>query len=417
VPQSGQRFQDGGSYDRLAVILGRALHAPWNEGTRVISRNFAHAAGLRRRVRILSLTQEAFRSGLSETLDGVPPVEHVYTRGGYGMQGVYFGLPLVMRRLAASVAVREVDVAHLFNLPLSLAPWLQRYGVRVVVHVMVSPLRPSKRVLARLSMRLFAPWIDAYAVTSETLVPQLEAWGVPPSRLLVLPAAVDSSKFCIGDRRAARIRLGLSPDVGLVVYLGRLSPRRFPGAMVREALRQASADGTRPLRFVALAPGQTFDGSENSAQYVLECARAAEQDLQGIPGVGVDVTLHNLQDVDKIAWLQAADAVLLPFLAPEAVEPPMTLLEAMACGALIITSPAANRSGLIVSGSTGLAYDSPDQLAGCLSDVLANPQRSKLMGQQARQAVLERHSFDAVSNVAADLWRHLEHARTPSRRL
>jgi len=258
VPEVIQPGQERGDYERLAVILGRAMHAPWNEGTRVISRNFAHAAGLERRVRILSLTQEAFRNGSNELSNGIPPVEHVYTRGGYGLQGVYFGLPLVMRRLAASVALHEVSVAHLFNLPLSLAPWLRRYGVRVAVHLMVSPLRPSQRALARLSMRLFSPWIDAYAVTSGTLVPQLRAWGVPASRLVVLPPAVDGSIFQRGDRLAARARLGLSPDVGLVVYLGRLSPRRFPGLIVREALRQAAAASSRPLRFVALAPGQNL---------------------------------------------------------------------------------------------------------------------------------------------------------------
>jgi len=120
--------------------------------------------------------------------------------------------------------------------------------------------------------------------------------------------------------------------------------------------------------------------------------------------------------VDKIAWLHAADAILLPFLAPEAVEPPMTLLESMACGAVIITSPAANRSGLITSGSTGLVYHSPAELAHCLTEVLGNSQRAEMMGIQARQAVLERHSYAAVANVTADLWRRLEREPVAVRR-
>ena len=38
----------------VALVVGRALHAPWNEGTRVINRNFARAADSQRQVRVVS---------------------------------------------------------------------------------------------------------------------------------------------------------------------------------------------------------------------------------------------------------------------------------------------------------------------------------------------------------------------------
>jgi glycosyltransferase involved in cell wall biosynthesis len=407
--------QGGDSHQRTALILGRALHAPWNEGTRVICRNFGQVAGSVRPVRVVSLTQTRFRNNSSTEASPVP-IEHVYSQRGYGINGVYMGLPLVMRRLAASVAAGEVGVAHLFSLPLSLAPWLHSNGARVINHVMVRPLHVRDRVLVRASVRVWGRSVDAFAVTSQTLVPMLSGWGVPASNLFVLPAAVDAEAFRPGDRLAARVHMGLKPERKLVVYLGRLSPRRFPSRVVREALQQAAlATPSRQVHFVALTPGQTFDGSANSSRYLAECARIVEEELRDIPGVTVDVVLHDLDDAAKLGWLRAADAVLLPFMSPEAVEPPITLLEAMACGAMIISSPAANRSGLIQPGVTGQVYRSPAELAIMLSKTIDDAGGAQAIRAAARQAVLARHGFAAVAAATTELWQRVEDTRAGAR--
>jgi glycosyltransferase involved in cell wall biosynthesis len=111
-----------------------------------------------------------------------------------------------------------------------------------------------------------------------------------------------------------------------------------------------------------------------------------------------------------LAWLRAADAVLLPFVAPEAVEPPITLLEAMACGATIVASPAANRSGLIQSGVNGYVFHSPDEFARILSSAVSDIGSHLGMGEAARRTVLAHHSFEAVANASARLWQQVEHA-------
>jgi glycosyltransferase involved in cell wall biosynthesis len=193
------------------------------------------------------------------------------------------------------------------------------------------------------------------------------------------------------------------------VYIGRLSARRFPARIVREALQTAALSCSRPLHFVAVTPDQTFDGSANTARYLRECAEVVEQDLRKIPNVTVEIRMANLEDADKLAWLRAADAVLLPFVAPEAVEPPITLLEAMAAGATIIASPAANRSGLLESGVNGYVFHSADEFARLLSNVVSDTGSPPEVGEAARRTVLARHSFEAVAASAARLW----HPSTP----
>jgi glycosyl transferase family 1 len=84
------------------------------------------------------------------------------------------------------------------------------------------------------------------------------------------------------------------------------------------------------------------------------------------------------------------------------------LLEAMASGATIITSPAANRSGLIRSGVNGLMFRSAEELANMLTRVVVGAAGGPAMGAAARQTVLAVHSFDAVAAAAARLWMKVE---------
>lgn len=408
-PNTGPRPSAGG-FRSTALIVGRALHAPWNEGTRVINRNFAEAARSLRPVRIVSLTQRTFKGedGSAAGSDPALPIQHVYNRGGYGLNGVYLGLPTLVQSLKMSDDAARIGVAHLFGLPLSLAPWFQRQRIHVIDHIMVRPLRLRDRVLVRASIGVWGRWVEAFAVSSQTLVPLLKGWGVPESKLFVLPAAVDGTAFRPGDKAAARQELGLSSGEQLVVYIGRLSARRFPARIVREALQTAGLASSRPLRFVAVTPSQTFDGSPNSASYLEQCAQIVGEDLRKIPNVTVDVQMANLEDHEKLAWVRAADAVLLPFVAPEAVEPPITLLEAMASGATIIASPAANRSGLVKSGMNGFMFRSADELANMLTQVVVGAAGGPAMGAAARETVLASHSFDAVAAATAHLWMNVE---------
>jgi glycosyltransferase involved in cell wall biosynthesis len=104
--------------------------------------------------------------------------------------------------------------------------------------------------------------------------------------------------------------------------------------------------------------------------------------------------------------------VLLPFKAPVAVEPPLTLLEAMACETAVIVAAHANRSRIVRDGWNGMTFGSPEELAARLRQLAAlhAPARAAL-GLAARAAVEERHSFVAVGQALAALWAALADVR------
>jgi glycosyltransferase involved in cell wall biosynthesis len=74
-----------------------------------------------------------------------------------------------------------------------------------------------------------------------------------------------------------------------------------------------------------------------------------------------------------------------------------SLLEAMACGALVVGSDTAPVQEVITNGINGLLVDffRPDQLAATLDRVLAKPRDFDLIREKARQTVAAQ--YDVVS--------------------
>ncbi len=389
--------------ENTALILARALHAPWNEGTRVIGRDLARVAGSLRPLRTLSLTHEQYIG----QPDDSPTVEHIATRRPYGVRGDYAALRPITRAVEAILASEPVDIAHLMGLPLALAPWLRRRGIPVVSHVTLAQQSyrgPIERLRAAAGWRCFDRWVDAYACTSQAVCDALAVQGYPAAKLRVVPPPIDVGRFHRIDRAAARRALGLPVGAFLVVYIGTLSPLRFPAAEVLRALGLA-AELVPNLSMAAFAPVATHP-------YNLTWAAGHVRRAVAGSTMPVSVEPRDLSEEQKIALYCAADVVLLPFSAPVAVEPPLTLLEAMACQATVAVAPAANRSRIVANRWNGIAYCAPEDLARRLVQLhaLGEPVQ-RALGAAARASVVERYSFAAVAQVLAGLWRELGEAR------
>jgi glycosyltransferase involved in cell wall biosynthesis len=388
-------------YNSAAVIAGRALHPPWNEGTRVIARNLVRGTSTVRRVQVVSLTQADFRNASTEE----PAVRHVYSGVGYGMRGDYLGMRGILRQVDQVRRTMPVGVVHLLNLPLALAPWLRRRGIRVIAHITLAQqayLSPAERWRAVLGWRLFDPWVASYALSSPALTAPLRARGLPAAKLRVIPASIDTDLYQPAAPATIRPQLGVHPTERLVVYIGTLSPLRFPAPLIREALAQTAVGNAAPIRFLAFAPHATHS-------YNQTWSAAVDQQLKDIAGVSTQVVLGDLTDSEKAAWFQAADAVLVPFTAPVAVEPPLTLLEAMACGTAVVVTPHGNQSELVENGQNGMLYETPAELSAHLRDVFSSgPAAMAGLRAAARATIVQRHSLAAATAAATQVWAAVE---------
>lgn len=389
-------------YSTNALFLGRALHGPWNEGTRVIGRNVAVAASSLRPVQVVSLTQERFRGAAEEAF----PIRHVYTPGGYNLVGDYTGLRGMLQYLNELTRTTKIGVAHLVGLPMALAPWLRMRGVRIVYHVTLANQVYSgavERMRASLGWRVFDRWIDTYALSSEALRAPLLDRGLSPKKISVIPAPIDTDCYQPAEQRDARARFGLSGDELVVVYVGTLSPLRFPAETIRAALIEAGARVGKPIRLFGFAPAVTHD-------YNREWSQQVAQQLSGIHNVRADITLGDLSDEQKRAWFQAADAVLLPFTSAVAVEPPLTMLEAMACGAITVVTPHANRSEIVRHDVNGMTYSRASELAENLVKLarLREQRNLHVLKAAARETIVEQYSIPAAAASSARVWESIE---------
>jgi glycosyltransferase involved in cell wall biosynthesis len=378
------------------LVLGRAMHPPWNEGTRMIARGLAETAGELRSTRVISLTHPSFAA--DATAD--PPIEHVAARGGYGPVSDWLALPGIASRGRRIAAGADVGVAHLVGLPLALAPVLRARGPRIVAHVTLAEHVYANRVerfRAAAAWRVFDPWIDAYAATSPSVRDALAEQGVNERKLHLVPPPLALGTFRQVDRSAARAALGIAPESFAVIYMGTVSPLRFPAEMIIRALDQA-APRTPGLRLDVFAPVRTHEYNLDFASGHL--ASAARGSVSP-----VHIHLEDLADARKAEVFSAADLVILPFAAAVAVEPPLTLLEAMACEAVVAVSPAANRSGLVRPGATGLAFADADSLAACIVEAAATgePER-RALGARARAEVTAKHGRESVGRSLNRVW-------------
>lgn len=212
------------------------------------------------------------------------------------------------------------------------------------------------------------------AVSQATRQDVIDLFGAPPDRIDVVYNGVDAS-FCpapAGEVEAFRRRAGL-PD-RFILHLGTLEPRKNLVRLVQAFAQVRGQDAGRPAVKLVLAGGKGWD-------YDAIFAEVARQGLEQ------EVLFPGYVPDEELAWWYRAAAL---FVYPSLLEGfGLPVLEAMACGAPVVTS---NLSSLPeVAGDAALLVDptSVDALAAALLRLLAGADlarelRSRGLAQAAR---------------------------------
>jgi glycosyltransferase involved in cell wall biosynthesis len=383
-----------GSAPESVLVVGRTLHEPFNEGTRVIGRNIALAAARSgHRAQIVSLSEPGYADG--GDVAGVP-LHHVVRRPTRSPLGDYLAVPALaaaVRRLAAAAPVSRI---HLIGVPLMLAAAIRGQAGTIVNHVVLhaaeTGLPATERVRALLGWRLADRWIDGHAATSEAVRAALERDGWNRAKLTVLEPAIDTDRFA---RRAVGAP---AADTLRILYVGNIAPERFPAAAVVRMLEDVAARSPLRPRLDVFAP---VAFRPDNAYWAARLPRS--------PTVPVSVHLEDLGEPRKAEVYSRADVAIYPFTRPVAVEPPLTVLETMACGTVPIVTAPANRSKIVDDGRTGFVCGDPAALGAALERFAALPAAEReAMGHAARDAVVRRFGFAAIARATERCWQALD---------
>jgi glycosyltransferase involved in cell wall biosynthesis len=222
---------------------------------------------------------------------------------------------------------------------------------------------------------------------SQDLATRAVALGAASDRLEVVPYGVDAARFkpAPDAREAVRARLGLPPAAALVFAAGRLVRKKGFEYLI-DAL---------PLVESASPAHLAIAGGGDLAEELRARARTA----------GVQDRVHFLGDLpqDQVGtWFAAADAAVVPSVRDDSGNVdglPNTVLEALASGTPLVSTPAGGIASVIENGRTGVIVPERDApaLATALAHLLRDPERRAAMGRAGRALAEGRFGWEAAA--------------------
>jgi glycosyltransferase involved in cell wall biosynthesis len=224
-----------------------------------------------------------------------------------------------------------------------------------------------------LMYQLYAPFLanyDQVIVFSQIQRDLLIRLGVPASSVSVIPNGVDTHKYCPGF---SRLKVDLNAQ-RIFVYQGRLAPEKNVESLLK-AWKHSDMGPDSKLVIVGNGPLQASLQSVYGAEH-------------GIVWLGFVADERR-----RIEILRGSDVFILPSLV-EGLS--LSLLEAMACGVACLATDA-GADGEVLAQGAGIILNThkvSSQLQTLLPLFRDHPELTLLLGQKARQRVLDRYTLN-----------------------
>jgi glycosyltransferase involved in cell wall biosynthesis len=242
--------------------------------------------------------------------------------------------------------------------------------------------KPQARFLAALHRR-----VDACLATSDRSSDEAEELGIPRGRVHRVPNGIDTESFRslpTGERETLRARLGVAGR-NVVLSVGRLSPEKNP---------------------LGLLEAWSLLGPPHGAVLVM-AGVGPESEAVAVRAAALGDTVRILGAVtEPLAWYQAADLFVLSSIYEGLSN---ALLEALACGLPVVSTPVSGSEDIFAAADVGaLVSDSePASIASGLAELLADTARRTRCGAAAREVALAHYSLASVADRVQALYREL----------
>ncbi len=302
----------------------------------------------------------------------------------WGVKAV--SVPIKEKRWADFKALRawiranrdDIDVVNTHS---STDSWLMALVNLSLRKNAVSVVR-TRHISAPVKRTWFNRWLYAKAArrivtTGEGLRAELiDGLGLPPEHVLSIFTGINTKRFVPGSKVDARSKLGLDENavwIGIVATLRSWKGHRY--------LMKAIAELDDPrIRLAIVGDGPQRDKLNRLA---VELGLSRSIRFAG-------------QQRDVQPWLQALDIFVLPSYANEGVS--QAVMQAMAVGLPVITTPIGSSADVIRPGMTGVIVPPKDSaaIAEAIRKLLEKPAEAEKLGTAARAFALENCGIERM---------------------
>lgn len=254
------------------------------------------------------------------------------------------------------------------------------------------PIVRTRHVSTGIGKNPFTRWLYLRAVkhiviTGEALRQSLaRSNGFPLDHMTSVRTGIDLQRYRPLDQRECRARLGLedAPTLGIVATIREWKGHRF----LLDAMKEVHARHPE-WRLVIVGDGSPRPSLE---------ARVAELGLQGVVRF-----LGNRDDVPQC--MATFDLFVLPSFAEEGV--PQAIMQAMACGLAVVSTPVGAIGEAVQDGLTGhlVAPRDAAALAKGLLALIEDPERRSRMARAGREYALAHFGIDEMLNRMEAIFR------------
>lgn len=240
------------------------------------------------------------------------------------------------------------------------------------------------RIASRGPLESFIKYVDALvAVSEETRQFMIEKYGIPSSRIHVIPLGADQTLFHFDQERGRKLRqhLGIGQDEIVIIYAGKINREKDPTVLIEAFLRVEHQFEKARLLIVG----------SGDAEYVRRITVLSAQSgrIRLLPGVPNSELPNFYCAADLGCWPRASS---------------LTALEAMACRLPVIVSDQPAAAERVRFGG-GLTYREGDvtALVSALTLLLSNDGLRRRMGLDAERAVGQHFSWMALARQFLDV--------------
>ncbi len=232
----------------------------------------------------------------------------------------------------------------------------------------------------------------------------IDDYHADPTKVVIIPSAVNTRVFRPVSQAEARSHIGLEQEGKVIVYVGRMLPRKDIRNIVRALALLAKKDetcsirGLQPITLMVVG-GETIAPDPKATPEIGELQRLAAE-----LGIAEHVRFVGKRQANELLYYYCAGDVVVttPWYEPFGLTP----LEAMACGRPVIGSAVGGLTFTIKDGETGLLVPpcNPEVLAASLQHLLRCPEVCTKMGLAARKRVEREFTWSIVAMRTAALY-------------